>query len=106
MDDWYGQPGIWGGWAKLTTAYVGISAELLADTTAFSDAITKLCQKIDALDPEMTGCAGPGQPEGDDSRPARQQDPCPQCAAADLEPFGAKMRCPACGYLQPCCDPG
>lgn len=32
-------------------------------------------------------------------------DPCPQCGEADLEPFGAKRRCPECGFLQPCCQP-
>lgn len=33
------------------------------------------------------------------------EDPCPQCAEADLLPFGAKHRCPVCGYLQGCCQP-
>jgi len=32
-------------------------------------------------------------------------DPCPACHGADLGPHGGKMSCPACGYLQPCCQP-
>lgn len=49
----------------------------------------------------------PGQEAGDGlaARLPRYHDPCPQCGDADLEPAGAKMRCPACGYLQPCCQP-
>jgi predicted RNA-binding Zn-ribbon protein involved in translation (DUF1610 family) len=38
-------------------------------------------------------------------RLASLPDPCPQCGEADLVPSGAKHRCPACGYLQPCCQP-
>lgn len=38
-------------------------------------------------------------------RLASLPDPCPQCGEADLEPFGGKHRCPACFYLQPCCQP-
>jgi predicted RNA-binding Zn-ribbon protein involved in translation (DUF1610 family) len=32
---------------------------------------------------------------------------CPQCGQADLAPHGngSKWTCPACGYIQPCCDP-
>lgn len=33
-------------------------------------------------------------------------DPCPQCWEADLEAYGGKHKCPVCGYLQPCCQPG
>jgi hypothetical protein len=33
------------------------------------------------------------------------RDPCPACNEADLEPAGGKHRCPACGYIQPCCNP-
>jgi hypothetical protein len=35
----------------------------------------------------------------------RERDPCPACAEADLEPWGAKLRCPRCWYTQPCCQP-
>jgi predicted RNA-binding Zn-ribbon protein involved in translation (DUF1610 family) len=34
------------------------------------------------------------------------EDPCPQCWAADLRPFGNKYRCEKCGFLMPCCDGG
>lgn len=30
---------------------------------------------------------------------------CPGCNTATLVPFGGKYRCPACGYIAPCCDP-
>lgn len=35
----------------------------------------------------------------------RQEDPCPQCGEADLEPRGGKHVCPACHFVQPCCNP-
>lgn len=28
---------------------------------------------------------------------------CPDCNAAQLEPYGAKWRCPGCHYQEPCC---
>jgi len=30
---------------------------------------------------------------------------CPDCNQALLRPYGAKYRCPECGYTAPCCDP-
>lgn len=33
-------------------------------------------------------------------------DPCPACGEADLSPEGGKHVCPACHYIQPCCQPG
>jgi transposase len=30
---------------------------------------------------------------------------CPQCGGADLEQRGGKHVCPACGFIQPCCNP-
>jgi len=32
-------------------------------------------------------------------------DPCPSCYEADLEKRGGKEVCPACNYIQPCCQP-
>lgn len=30
---------------------------------------------------------------------------CPQCGLAALAEIKAKLVCPACGYVQGCCDP-
>lgn len=43
-------------------------------------------------------------PEGK-STPADEGDDCPRCNQAEMESFGGKLRCPACFYLQPCCNP-
>lgn len=37
--------------------------------------------------------------------PDLRGDPCPCCGEADLEKKGTKEVCPACHYIQPCCQP-
>lgn len=77
LDDWGGEPGCRTVWAKTADGYV---VQVTADVTLFSTSPMLLCKQLENLDP------GPGRPEGDSARPARQQDPCPQYGGADSRP--------------------
>jgi len=76
-------------WAEVRAAMGKGTRSILLGTS--SRALNRSLAKVREASERVSACAG-GTP-----------DICPQCGEADLEPVGAKHRCPVCLYLQPCC---